>query len=100
MEVEQNIVDYLEEGAYYDAQIAAGAYLDRVHLTNPATGFLKKGKTFKHVKWDIDGNTDLIIFNNIEQDYRYGHEKEYPHFQLVYRFQKGIVWSEVYKRKH
>lgn len=98
MDVEQNVVDYREEKAYYDKNITCGAYLERAHLTNLATGFLKHQRVFSHVKWDIEGNTDIIIFNNIEADYRYERKNEWQNFELIHRIQKGSVWAEVYKR--
>lgn len=99
MEVEQAVIDYMETNQYHDRYVASGGFLEVVHLTDTATGFLRKNKHFKHVKWTIDDSTELIIFNNIENDARYDEIKKGNKFEMVYRFEKGDVWSEVYERR-
>ncbi len=100
MEVELAVISYMEENGYHDRHVASGPFMQVVHLLDPATGFLKKKVPFKHVKWTIDDSTDFIIFNNIEDDYRYESVKQDKHFNLVYRKEKDGVWSEVYERRH
>ena len=97
MELQQCAVDYLEQHGLYNASIGAGSYLNRVHLTDPATGFLHGSQTFTNVNWEIDYR-DYIIVDNIEADYRYDHIKQLQDYQLVLRAQKGMGWIEIYAR--
>ncbi len=95
MELQQSSVDYLEQHNLYDAVIGAGSYLQRIHLTDPATGFLRGNKTFKNVDWEIN-HPDYMIVDNIEPDYRYGQIKNRPGYSLVFRKTKGQGWIEIY----
>lgn len=98
MQLQQHVVDYLEKNNAYDATIGAGCFIHRVHLTDPATGFLTSNRTFTHVDWDIN-YADYIIVDNIEPDERYDWliTKD-PSLKLVFRETKGGSWVEIYKR--
>lgn len=98
MDVEQGIINFLEQQNAYDKPICSSSFLERQHLTDPATGFLH-GRTFTNVKWDLDSTTRFIIFTNIEEDKRYSDIKNDPSFRLTYRIAKGEAWGEVYERK-
>jgi len=99
MDMQQDVVDYLERNNYYDKKIAVTSWVESQHLVDAATGFLKGDKVFRNVKWEIDGNTDIVIFDNIEADYRYEQVKKDTTFSRVHRSQKGVVWTELYMRK-
>ena len=99
MDVQANVVNYFEKDIDQHKTIAAGSFLERVHLTSPATGFLHADKVFNNVKWDINDSTDYAIFDNIEPDYRYRILKQKNDFSLVFRTQKGKMWAEVYAKK-
>ncbi len=98
MDVHSAIVDYMEQHQYYDKQIGSGPYLENAHLSIRDCGFLKKGKTFDHIGWGFTDSTDLIIFDNIENDDRYNDFKKDTNFVLEYRVEKGKVWGEIYRR--
>jgi len=99
LDVQQHVVDWFEKNNYYDKSISCGSFLELEHLKDAATGFLHSDKTFKNIKWDIDPNkTDLVLFDSIESDSRHDDFKKNTAFHLVYRYQKGIVWAEVYGR--
>ncbi len=99
MQVQQEVVSYMESKGYYDAETATGGYVAMQHLKDPATGYLKTQRRFPKVGWAVTPNTRFVIFNNIEPDYRYNDTKADTSFALEYRFQKGAVWAEIYKRK-
>jgi len=99
MDVQQSVVDYLEKKNDYDKIIGTGSFLESQHLINPATGFLHTGKAFKNVSWYIDRKTDYAIFDNLEPDNRYNDFKKDTGFHLVYQYQKGEKWAEIYYRK-
>ena len=67
-EVQQQLVAYMEQHVPYTKNVGTGGYLTQVHLNDPYTGFLKGSNYYKHTRWEIDGNTDIAIFNNIEHD--------------------------------
>jgi 4-amino-4-deoxy-L-arabinose transferase-like glycosyltransferase len=97
MDVQQSVVDYLEKNNHYNTHIAC-QYLDLVHLTDPATGFLRHKRPFRQVKWAIDDSTDVVLFNNLENDDRYTTFKTRKDFKQVFRYTKASVWCEVYER--
>ncbi len=99
MKVHQAIVDYLEQHHYYHAPIATNAYLERIHLTDPYTGYLKGADTFSKVTWQITGATDIAPFDNIEPDYQYENVKADTSFLRVLRVERGTAWGEIYIRK-
>jgi len=99
MNVQQSVVNYLEKNNCYDKSIGCGSFLESQHLLNPATGFLHTNRVFTKVKWDINGNTQYAIFDDIEPDSRYDIVKKDPAFHLAYRYQEGLVWAEIYERK-
>lgn len=98
--VEQKLVEYFEDNNCYDSVIGVGSFLEREHLLDAATGFLRTSKTFSKANWYIDTKTDYAVFTNIEKDNRYEQVKKDLSFTLAYRYQKGEVWGEIYKRKN
>jgi hypothetical protein len=99
MKVQQGVVDYFEQANAYDSIIGSGPYIELMHLKEPASGFLHSDRAFKNVTWDINGQTRYVIFDNIENDYRYQDFKRDSTFLLVYRTERKGIWAEVYKRK-
>lgn len=102
MYVHQKIADYLVKEKAQEKTIGAEGYLERVHLTDPYTGFLdphKPNDSFTHVRWEIDEHTDYAIFDNIEPDIRYEQVKNDRSFYRAYRIRSGNAWGEVYKRR-
>lgn len=97
MELQQSAVDYLEERKLYNEPIGTGSFLQRVHLTDKATGFLRGTTAFKKVDWNIDYATYIIV-DNIEPDYRYDQIKNRPGYKLAFRKAKGLGWIEIYER--
>lgn len=98
MTVQQQIVNCLEQQDRYDNVISSNAYLERMHLTDAYTGFLRSAKTFPHVQTAVDEHTDLVIFTNIEPDASYDQFKNNHGFKLLYRTEKGEAWGEIYER--
>jgi 4-amino-4-deoxy-L-arabinose transferase-like glycosyltransferase len=97
--VQQAMVDYLEDHGSYDLEIGTGSNLEAVHLRSVATGFLRKGRAFRSVKWEINEKTDFAVFDNIEPDSRHEQIMKDANFHLVYRFARGRNWGEIYGRK-
>jgi hypothetical protein len=98
MQLQQSVVDYLEQTNAYNKAIGTGSFMHRVHLTDPATGFLH-GKPFTNVRWELDEKTDIMVVDNIEYDSRYEWIKQQQNFKLVYRNEKGFNWVEIYARR-
>ena len=99
MKVQQEVVDWFERNNQYDKSIASGSYLQRTHLIDPYSGFLSKEKPFTAVTWEVSDSTELVIFDNIEDDWRYEHMQKDSSFKLIYRIAMGDVWAEIYKRE-
>lgn len=96
--IHQQVASYMQYHRLQNAHVATGAYLQLIHLTQPLTGFVLQNQPFVHVKWEIDDSTQYIIFDNVEPDYRYNRRSEWSNFHQVARFQKGVLWAEVYQR--
>jgi hypothetical protein len=99
MSVQQSVVDFLEKNNAYDKPIGCGSFLENQHFMSAATGFLSSEKVFTKVSWEIDGNTQYAIFDNIEPENRYDEIRKNPAFHLVYRPVKGRVWAEIYEHR-
>ena len=99
MDLQQSVVDYFERNNYYDMNIGVGSFLEREHLIDSTTGFLRNGKTFKNAQWEINFQTDFIVFDNIEPDYRYDEVQKGGRFKLVFRKANTNSWVEVFERK-
>lgn len=99
MKVQQDVVNYIEDNVPLNTPIGTAGYLAQQHLSLPSTGFLKNGSRYNNVKWEIDANTQIAVFNNIEPDYRYNSIKSDTAYYQLKRFEKGMVWAEIYKRK-
>lgn len=97
--VQQKTVDFFEQHAYYDKQIAAGSFLNLAHLQHPECGFTRSGKGFKNTRWAIDSLTEFVVFDNVDPDYRYNEVLTGGQFKQVYRFQKDSLWCEIYQRR-
>jgi hypothetical protein len=91
-------VDFLEKNVDRNKVISCISPLGRIHLLNPATGFLHTDKPFD-AHWDFNENMDYAIFDNIEINNQYELVKNNSKFHLIYRAQKGNVWTEIYERK-
>ncbi|GAA4468043.1 hypothetical protein GCM10023093_24910 [Nemorincola caseinilytica] len=99
MDVQQHVVDVLEKGGYYDSNVGTASFVSRQHLLDPATGYLGGQRTFRTVRWDIDERTDIAVFTNIEPDGRREVIMKDPAYELMDRYEKGRVWSEIYRRR-
>lgn len=98
MDVQQQEVDFLLKHYPDSTYIGCGSFLSRQHLIDPASGFLHGAPAFKHVKWEFDENTQIIVFGSIETDYRYDEKrKDTVHFKRQFRYQQGPIWTEIYK---
>lgn len=98
MKVQQDVVHYLERQQAYDIPVSTNAYLERMHLTDPYTGFLSTGHTFSKVSPELNEQTVIVIFTNIEPDDTYLSFKGNPDFQLIYKTEHGEAWGEIYRK--
>jgi len=94
------VVEFMERSNFYDRHICTNSYLELIHLTDPDCGFLSSKKNFKYVGYDIDQFTELLIYDNVENnDAIPGAMTNNPDFQLIYKIDYGDKWAEIYKRK-
>ena len=94
------VVEFMERSNFYDRHICTNSYLELIHLTDPDCGFLSSKKNFKYVGYDIDQFTELLIYDNVENnDAKPGAMTNNPDFQLIYKIDYGDKWAEIYKRK-
>ena len=100
MQVHEQVVRYMEQIDAYDKPIATSSFLEAQHLINPETGFLKSGRTFKAVGYDITPTTEYVIMDNLEPDSRHDNIKNDTGFVLAYKAERPRIWAEVYKRKN
>lgn len=98
MEVQKSAVEYLSGEEAFDKNITAFSFMHRMHLTDPATGYLNDGRVFTHVTWHLNSSSDYAIFDNLDPDYRYKEVADNPAFQKAHEFHKGGMWVEVYRR--
>lgn len=96
--VHEQIVRFLEKNNFKNAKIGVGGYLEVIHLRDPNTKYLSSSDTFKHVTWDINESTEIVIFDNIEPDYRYNEVLKDSSFKLIFKVSKGDAWGEIYRR--
>ena len=99
MDAQKSVVEYLMQEEAYDKNITAFSFMHRKHLTDSATGYLMEGRIFTHVEWDFSGNSDYVVFDNIDPDYRYGEIISDKSMVRVHRFAERGIWSEVYRRR-
>ncbi len=100
MEIQQKEMAYFVSHNYHGKRMGIGGFITFQHLTDPATGFLNGAPPFdgKDIKWAIDGETLITVFDNIENDYRHDDVKRDTSFHCVYRYEKGKYWGEIYER--
>ena len=99
MHVQEATVRFLEGQKWYQKRIGTSSFQDAEHLRKPYTGFLHTPEVFKDVSWTIDSLTEVIIFNNIEQDKRMQEVLADSSYQRVYRVQNRDVWAEIWARE-
>jgi 4-amino-4-deoxy-L-arabinose transferase-like glycosyltransferase len=97
MEVQENIVSYFEKEHLYSKNIYA-SFLNREHLKKPLTGFLHTDSVFTSVSYEVQPNSDYLIFDNIDSSELYTSYKNNAAYHLVYKTSKGPAWEEVYER--
>jgi 4-amino-4-deoxy-L-arabinose transferase-like glycosyltransferase len=95
MQVQRDVVTYLQQNKYFDTYISCSNFQDYAHLTDPNTGFIQQ-KEFHHITGSVD-SAQLILFNNIEPGINY--EAVKAKYKLVYRTQHKGMWGEIYKLK-
>ncbi len=99
VDIQQDVVNYMEKNNFYDANISCSAFLEQVHLKDPNTGFLKSQRSFSNVKDKLDSVTKLVIFDGIEYDTSYPRFRLNPGFKLIHRYENGFAWAEIYIRR-
>ena len=98
MDVQDSTVHFLEGRQWFGKKIGTGSFQDQEHLKKPYTGFLHTPQVFRDVKWDMDGLTEVALFNNIEPDERLKTIQGDSSYHLMYRVKKGDAWAEIYSR--
>lgn len=99
MQVQEDVVTYLEQQQLYDSPVAASSSLQREHLTKPFTGFLHSNRIFTNVTYEIQPHTEYVVTDNIEPDTTMDKAKLAVGYKEVYRIRKGQAQAEVYKKK-
>lgn len=96
LDIHTQVAHEIEKSFDVNTSIAAGGYLERVHLTDTNTQFLIHKKPFTKVDWVIDEQTQVIIFDNIESDSRYNNFNTNKQYVLFKRFENKTAWAEIY----
>jgi len=100
MWVHKNIAEFMENHNLYSASICSPLFFERIHLTDPKTGYRSTNRTFTHISENIENQTQLLIVDNIETP-----ELFYPpnfcpdSFRLAYTAKRGDVIALVYQRR-
>ncbi len=97
--VQQDIAQYLENNKLYTKNITAKSALQRIHLTEPMTGFRHTSDSFTAVNYTLSPATDFIIKDNIEIDSTDLSNKAPEGFKQVYSSVHGEAWGTIYGRK-
>jgi energy-coupling factor transporter transmembrane protein EcfT len=99
MQVQEDIVAYMEKNQLYNREISTHSSLQRDHLTKPLTGFRHTPNIFSKVNYNMQPSTEFVVIDNIEVDSTLDKSKLKTEFALLKRFEKGEVWAEIYKRR-
>lgn len=104
MDVQQHLVDYFEQHNYYNKQICCKTFFEHIHLTDPKTGFLHSSRSFAYVTDDLQPNTQLVIYDNIDSGTPELGTSERDQIKtnnltLIYRYQNHKDWVLVYERR-
>jgi len=101
MDVQQDEVKFAEDANYYDKWTTVFENLQKLHLEDPGSGFRSNNRPFNKLLWGVMDSTQVVILDNVESMRAVDSSKQYrqdPHYKLVHRYQKGMVWNEVYER--
>jgi len=101
MAVQQDEVKFAEDANYYDKWTTVFENLQKLHLEDRGSGFRSNNRPFNKLLWGVMDSTQVVILDNVESMRAVDSSKQYskdPHYKLVHRYQKGMVWNEVYER--
>lgn len=98
--IHEQVVNFLDQNNFKDSKVGTGAYLEQIHLTDSNVRYLSSSKIFTSVKWELNEETEIAIFDNIEPDKRYNDVVNDSTFKLIFRVTKGKAWAEIYQRKN
>lgn len=98
--VQEVLADRMERLNAYDEVISAPLYLEKEHLIDYRTGFLKSKQVFTRVAWGWTPETRYVVFDNIESTYLHEEIKQDTSFHLFFRVSKGWAWGEIYERRY
>jgi uncharacterized membrane protein (UPF0136 family) len=99
LKVQQGVIQFLDTQDAQKKQIGTGSFLQKINMQNAACGFISSQDEFQQVRWDIDGQTDYAVFDNLEPDSRIEAIKSDTNFVLVYEIHEENAWGMVYKKK-
>lgn len=98
IQVKLDAIGYFESHVDTSNTISMHSYQQRIDLQDISCGYLKNGKAFEHIQWDINAETDYAYFDNIEPDSRHHYVKTNDSFDLVYQSTRGHARVKIYKR--
>ncbi len=93
-------VEFMEKNNFYDKHIYVNSYMGYTHLRDRDCGFLSSKKNFKYTGFDLMPNTDVVIWDNVENfNASPGFLANNPDFILIKKISYDDKWAEIYCRK-
>lgn len=100
IKMQQRAVLFMKQHIAPQTCIASGSFLQRVALTDTNAGYLKTKEVYKKMVWEINPQTNFVVFSSLEQDYRYQQLLAGGAYKLIYRDTTQSAWIEIYQRNH
>ena len=99
IKVQQMTISYLKENRMENSKIYT-SFIFQNALTSKLSGYISDDTFFNKVHNDInEKDTEFYIFTNIEDDKKKDIILASNQTELLYRIEKGKVYSEIYKKR-
>ena len=100
MWVQSDVVRFMETRQLYNEHICTPSFFEKLHLTNPKTGFRNTRQIFSNISEQLSEHTSYIIVDNIETSHiNYPAGFKDNNFRIIYQSKKGDVNAFVYRRR-
>lgn len=99
MWVHQDVVRFLESKGLYKANICSPFFFERIHLTDPKTGYRSTKLPFSHISENIESQTQFVVLDNMEDATIVLQGFEPGKFRLLHAAKRGDANALIYCRK-
>lgn len=92
----QQAIDFCKEKKLQDKHFY-GYFLMERYMENPYSGYVTEEDKFHYVGGSYTGETEYLIFSNVEDKDNYERFKTIYRLRLLERFESRNAWTEIYK---